>query len=84
MTDQRDEDDIPIAGIDQLLDAIEAAIGAAPAEQRAALARILTGVMNDYPAEFWRVSPKAAELLHLVLNAIHYASGPHYRRDGFH
>ena len=81
MTGQRNEDgDNPL--VDIVLDAIESTIAAAPAAKRTALAKTLATHMNDCPAEyFWTVGPQAAEMLHLVMNAIQYACSDNYQAE---
>jgi hypothetical protein len=38
--------------------------------------------MNDCPVEhFWTIGPQAAEMLHLIVNAIQYACSDNYQPE---
>jgi hypothetical protein len=63
------EDDRPLVGMYDFLDAVEAAIKSAAPAERNALAKIIEHYCVDFPDEFfWATGPQAPTLLnHLML-----------------
>jgi len=60
-----------IVGMYELLDAVAAAIEAAPVEKRKALSDVLNAYADDFPEEFfWATGPQAPTLLHHLMQAI--------------